>query len=72
MRAILGFVGIMEKKMETTIWGLGCIVPLKYIEYGFGYIIIRSRYTPFLLKGGLYVYTHTHLLVYLVSFLPTK
>ena len=32
------------------------IVPLKQIEYGFGYIIIRSPYTPFsiylnLLKG---------------------
>ena len=23
------------------------IVPLKYIEYGFGYIIIRSPYTPY-------------------------
>ena len=24
-----------------------CIVPLKQIEYGFGYIIIRSSYTPY-------------------------
>ena len=27
--------------------GLGCVVPLKYIEYGFGYILIRSSYTPY-------------------------
>ena len=25
----------------------GCIVPLKSIEYGFGYMIIRSPYTPY-------------------------
>ena len=31
-------IGIMENKMEATIWGLGfrVIVPLKQIYYGFG------------------------------------
>ena len=36
----------MEKNMETTIvyWGyIVVIVLLKWIEYGVGYIIIRSR-----------------------------
>ena len=42
-----GYIGIMEKKMETTIGGLGLIVPLKYIEDGFGYLIARSPYTPY-------------------------
>ena len=32
------------------------IVPLKYIEYGFGYITIRSPYTPYSieLRGTIY------------------
>ena len=25
----------------------GCIVPLKQMEYGFGYVIIRSPYIPY-------------------------
>ena len=36
--------------METTIvyWGyIGFIVPLRYIDYGFEYFIIRSPYTPY-------------------------
>ena len=28
------------------VWGLGFIVALKQIEYGFGYIPIRSPYAP--------------------------
>ena len=42
--------------METTIKGLGfgVIVPRKKIEYGVGYSITRSPYTPYsiyLIKG---------------------
>ena len=42
----------MEKKMEPTT-AYGGIAPLKLIEYGFGYIIIRSPYAPyyFYLRG---------------------
>ena len=28
-------------------YGLGFIVPMMWIEYGFGYMIIRSPYTPY-------------------------
>ena len=45
--------------METTIvyWGyIVFIVPRKWIEYGVGYIIIRSPYIPHISStyGGLY------------------
>ena len=42
-----GYIGIMEKKMETTIQGLGFTGPLKCIDYGFGYILMVSPYTPY-------------------------
>ena len=44
-----GYIGIMENQMETAIMGLGCrvIVTFKWMESGFGYIIIRSPYTPY-------------------------
>ena len=42
------------------------IVPLKQIEYGVAYVVIRSSYSPYstYLRGTIYIYVYTHMCVY--------
>ena len=51
----IGFVGLLGKiGALRDAWD---VVPLKYMEYGFGYIIIGDPHIPHILStsGGLYV-----------------
>ena len=46
MTVPLPFKLVGLRACELGFKGFRMIVPLKYIEYGFGYTIIRSPYTP--------------------------
>ena len=44
----------LNKRTPRSHGGIGFLVPLKKIEYGFGYVVLRSPYTPYSTYLGVY------------------